>query len=210
MRLRHWIALAGLCVVTAASCSNYRDDLDRAASHYNRNQYENALALLQPLELDLDSLSNEERAQYAYYRGMSHFRLNQRRDARHWLGVAAAEEKKHQGAIGVEEKKRVSDTLDELNRAVFGLADKSGPAGRDCTTDADCDQGQFCDSGRCAVAPGAPGAADAGAPPLAPPTGEAPPSPAPTDTAAPAAGACSSDADCPGNQVCTNGQCAAP
>ena len=83
-RFRHWVAIVGLCAATAAGCSNYRDDLDRAASHYNRNQYENALALLQPLELDLDSLSEQERAQYAYYRGMSHFRLNQRRDARHW------------------------------------------------------------------------------------------------------------------------------
>lgn len=170
-RLRHFLVIVGLCATTAAACSNYRDDLDRAASHYNRNQYENALALLGPLELDLDSLSDQERAQYAYYRGMTHFRLGQRRDARHWLGVAAAGEKATTGSLGPEEKKRVADILDELNREVYGLAESAGPKGRSCESDADCDEGQFCDAGRCAKAPGT---TDEGAAPAPEPTAEEP------------------------------------
>jgi hypothetical protein len=200
-RFCHWIAIVGLCAATTAACSNYRDDLDRAASHYNRNQYENALALLQPLELDVDSLSDQERSQYAYYRGMSHFRLNQRRDARHWLAVAAAGEKAHNGSLGTEEQKRVTDTLDELNRAVYGLAESAGPSGRECKSDADCDQGQFCDAKRCTKTPGGADEADepaaTTAAPDAPPAVEQPAAPGP----------CGSDADCPGNEVCNNGQC---
>ncbi|MBW2526516.1 MAG: hypothetical protein JRI23_20210, partial [Deltaproteobacteria bacterium] len=185
-RLCHWIAVVGLCAATTAGCSNYRDDLDRAASHYNRNQYENAIALLQPLELDLDSLSDQERAQYAYYRGMSHFRLNQRRDARHWLGVAAAGEKATNGSLGVEENKRVADTLDELNRAVFGLAESVGPKGRPCKSDADCDQGQFCDAEHCTKTPGDEADAEQQeAPPPAPAGTGAPPEPPPPAAPAP-------------------------
>ena len=205
MRLRRWMVVVGLCGLTATACSNYRDDLDRAASHYNRNQYENAIALLQPLELDLDSLSDQERAQYAYYRGMSHFRLNQRREARHWLGVAAAQEKNHAGSIGQEEKQRVTEPLDDLNRAVFGLAETPADKKKPCKTDADCDPGQFCDADHCAKAPATEGEKPAASEEAPPSEAASEPEPAPS-----AEGACTNDADCSGTQVCKDGSCAEP
>lgn len=155
MRSARWIAVLAVIGALGTACATYRDDLDRAMGHYNRNQYENALALLQVLELDTDSLSVRERAQYAYYRGMSHFRLGQKRDARHWLGVAAATEKKENGSLGPDEKKRVDETLDELNRSVYGIVESgSSTMGKKCKADSDCAQGQFCDSGSCAGMPG--------------------------------------------------------
>ena len=82
-----------------SSCATYRDDLDRAMVHYHSNEYDKALALLEVLEDDIDSLSPSERAHYSYYRGLSHYRLDQRHDARHWLGVAAARNKARAGSL---------------------------------------------------------------------------------------------------------------
>ncbi|MBN4059160.1 hypothetical protein JYT22_00745, partial [Endomicrobium sp. AH-315-J14] len=126
---------ACLLLVSAllASCATYTDDLDRATRHYNGNRYDNALALLEVLERDLDSLPSREQARYAYYRGMTHFRLQQRRHARHWLGRSAALDKKTKGALAPEENKRVSDTLDDLNKDVYGTGNMPGaPAARAC------------------------------------------------------------------------------
>src|SRR5687768_484165 len=88
----------------AVSCATYKQDLDRAAEHYNRNQFESALALFRVLEPDMDSFTTGEKAQYAYLRGMTGYRLSglspqgtgvsdprkgYRDNARHWLGIAA-------------------------------------------------------------------------------------------------------------------------
>jgi hypothetical protein len=104
------------------ACATYRDDLDRASVHYHANEYAESLALLAVVENDIDSLSEGERARYAYYRGMSYFRLNQLPDARHWLGRAAAREKATAGSLSKEEITRVNDTLDKLNISRWGGA----------------------------------------------------------------------------------------
>lgn len=82
-------ALRGLCLALAlGACQNYRDQLDRADAHYHATRYEAALANLDDLEPDLSHLDATERVRFAYIRGMSHARLNQRADARHWLAMA--------------------------------------------------------------------------------------------------------------------------
>jgi hypothetical protein len=148
---------ASLLLVFASwlGCATYRDDLDRSVKHYNAREYDKALALLEVLEPDIDSLSHQERAQYSYYRGMSHFLLDQRLHARHWLGLAAAREKAEVGSLHPDEKKKVEDTLADLNKARYGGSDVPGPTTQKCNVDVDCVKGQFCDSGTCKKAPGA-------------------------------------------------------
>ena len=112
--------VAPVALLLVLGCATYRDDLDRAMVHYHNNEYDKALSLLEVLENDIDSLSPSERAHYSYYRGLSHYRLDQRPDARHWLGVAAARNKARSGSLSAEEKKRVDETLAELNEARWG------------------------------------------------------------------------------------------
>lgn len=146
----------GVLLLALWGCSTYHDDLERARTHYNANEYDKALVLLEVLETDIDSLSEAERAQYAYIRGMSSFRLDQKRDARHWLGNAAARELAAQGSLTPDEKKRVEETMVKLNAPYWGEAsslDEPQPTDGDhaakCKTDLDCVRGEFCDAGSC-------------------------------------------------------------
>jgi hypothetical protein len=156
--LRWAVGCAAALVALLASCSTYRDDLDRAANHYLANRHGQALALLELLERDIDSLSPAERARYAYFRGMSHFRIEQKKDARYWLGVAAAREKADGGSLFPDEKKRVEDTLAELNKERYGGAATADVV---CALDGDCPAGHFCDAGHCKSADEGPKKGDA-------------------------------------------------
>lgn len=172
--------------IAVAGCATYRDDLDRAANHYKNNEPERALVLLEVLEIDIDSLSPAERAQYAYYRGMSYLRLKQRRDARHWLGRADAREKQNKGALSTEENTRVADALKDLNEERYGGAAKADePPEKKCEADNECSEGQFCDSGQCAKQADAKG----------------------DDKKKKS---CKSDTDCAGSELCESGSCVAP
>jgi hypothetical protein len=141
-----------MSVAAMSACATYRDDLDRAVAHYNSRAYDRAVVLFDVLEPDLDSLSPPERARYAYYRGMSHFLLEQRRHARHWLGNAAAREKAAEGSLHPEELAKLGETLDDLNEDRWGGA-KTPSAEKKCQVDLDCVKGQFCDDGSCKEAP---------------------------------------------------------
>jgi hypothetical protein len=158
--------------------------------HYGENQYEAALALFDVLENDQDSLPVKERTQYFHYRGMTHFRLNMRHDARHWLGLAAASDKLNPGALSPEEKERNDATLAQLNKERYEFADLGPSTGRPCTSPTDCDTGQSCVAGSCKAAEGA-----------------ATPSEKPAEPATPAAPPCADDKDCPAEKTCTDGKC---
>ncbi|WP_437308302.1 hypothetical protein [Sorangium sp. So ce388] len=129
--------LSSLALATTG-CATYTQDLDRARSHYEANRFEQALALFRVLENDTDSFSLPEQAQYAYLRGMTDYRLadlapqgtgvadprkGYRDNARHWLGLAAAIEKQTPGGISSEQKNRLTETLADLNRDVYGGAE---------------------------------------------------------------------------------------
>jgi len=143
---RFGAALAGPVVLAAAltaalassSCATYRQDLDRARNHYEANRYEQALALFRVLEPDMDSFSEAEKTQYAYFRGTTDYRLaslanagssvvdpkkGYRDNARHWLAIASAIEKKTPGGLTEDQKQRLGDAMGDLNRDVFGGAD---------------------------------------------------------------------------------------
>lgn len=103
--------LGGLLV----ACSTYRSELHRGQRYYEENKYEAALALWRALEHDQDSLAPAERVRYAYFRGMTDYRLGYRSDARYWLSLAEAGEALHPASLTSEAKQRLEDTLGELN-----------------------------------------------------------------------------------------------
>lgn len=137
-------AFAGCAALLfSAGCATYRSDLDRARAHYDKNEYEPALALFRVLEHDVDSFSPAEYAQYSYSRGMTDYRLSSlassgnaavdpkqafRSHARHWLAVARAVEQETPGGLTADEKQRLEEALTDLNHDVYGGGD-SGPDG---------------------------------------------------------------------------------
>ena len=55
--MRRFVTIAlALAAATSIGCATYSQDLERAKTHYEANQYEAALALFRVLELDFDSL----------------------------------------------------------------------------------------------------------------------------------------------------------
>jgi hypothetical protein len=147
------LVLAGSAgFLSATSCATYRQDLERARAHYDKNEYEPALALFRVLEPDVDSFSPAEYAQYSYSRGMTDYRLSSlassgnaaldpkqsfRSHARHWLAVARAVEKQTPGGLTSEENQRLEDALTDLNRDVYGGGDSApeGDAGAPASKD---------------------------------------------------------------------------
>lgn len=136
------VALAGSVIFASTfGCATYHDDLVRARAHYDSNQHEKALAIFRVLEADIDSLSPDEQAQYAYLRGMTDYRLagsslasnvpggaadpkkGYRTNARHWLAIAAAIEKETPGGLKPDEKTRLEESLNDLNKDVYGGAE---------------------------------------------------------------------------------------
>jgi hypothetical protein len=116
-------ALLCALLLVATGCATYREDLNRGQRLYEENQFERALAIWRVLEQDMDSLSLNDQARYAYMRGMTDYRLRFRADARHWLGLAAAIEKEHAGGLSIEWKERLQIALDDLNHDVYGGAE---------------------------------------------------------------------------------------
>lgn len=113
-------------LLLALGCATYREDLNRGQRLYEENQYERALAIWRVLEADMDSLSLTDQARYAYLRGMTDYRLGFRPHARHWLGISRAIEKEHPGGLNQEWKERLDASLADLDRDVYGGAEKLG------------------------------------------------------------------------------------
>lgn len=136
-------ALAIGAASTTIGCQTYRQDLDRAKAHYEQHQYEAALALFRVLEIDMDSFSTAEQTQYAYLRGMNDYRLasmvpagtnvadarrGYRDNARHWLSVAQAIDKKTPGGLTDDEKGRLTEAMTDLNKDWYGGDDDAKKA----------------------------------------------------------------------------------
>jgi len=117
--------LAALVALALVACSTYREDLNRGQRLYEENQYEHALAIWRLLEQDMDSLSTNDQARYAYLRGMTDYRLGFRPYARHWLGIAHSIDKEHPGGLNQEWRDRLDKSLADLNNDVYGGSEKS-------------------------------------------------------------------------------------
>jgi hypothetical protein len=120
---------AGLLVLALAGCATYSEDLNRGQRLYEENEFENALAIWRMLEVDVDSLSLNDQARYAYLRGMTDYRLGFREDSRHWLAVAKAIEQQHPGGLRPDWGSRIEEALTDLNRDVFGGAEELSRSG---------------------------------------------------------------------------------
>jgi len=178
--MRYWWAACVSCVVLA--CSSYRDQLNRGQHYYDESQFEDALALLRSLEQDMDSLSWTERARYAYFRGMTDYRLGYRGHARYWLGISQAIVEMQPGSLAVEWEERAKETLTDLNKDVYG-------------------SGEFGDAA--ARAPGAEPAVTAG-------VGGAGAVAVGAAGAEPGPRACKHDVDCSDAEVCLGNACVTP
>ena len=122
------LALLAVLASAGIGCATYSDDLNRGIRYYDANEHERSLAVLRSLERDIDSLSAADRIRYYYYRGMTDYRLASdsykvRPDARHWLGLAKAASVDLPDALTEEQKSRLQEALDDLNRDVYGGAD---------------------------------------------------------------------------------------
>src|SRR6188768_1721484 len=95
----------------STACVTYREDLNRGQRMYEENRYEHALALWRGLERDADSLSETDQARYAYFRGMTDYRLGFRAEARHWLAIAKATDQAHAGGLRAEWQERMEQSL---------------------------------------------------------------------------------------------------
>ncbi len=93
-------SLVALAFTVAMGCWNYRSQLERAEEHYRAGRYDAAVANLADLHHATDQLDRDERARYAWVRGMSHARLGQRAESRHWL--ALTREMLERGAVLTE------------------------------------------------------------------------------------------------------------
>jgi hypothetical protein len=112
-------ALAAVALGSAAAgCATYHDQLARSQQALEQNDNERAVGLLRDLEVDATRLPISERAQYAYLRGMSDYRLGHRGDARHWLSLARAYDEATPGVLPADWKSRTATALEVMNEVV--------------------------------------------------------------------------------------------
>ena len=109
-----------LPLLLLGGCQTYQDDLARSQRAFEHADYERALAIFRVLEPDVHSqFSVQEKAQYAYLRGMTDFRVGYKVDARHWLAIAHALDAGRTGVLPKDWRSRLKDTLAELNEQVY-------------------------------------------------------------------------------------------
>lgn len=118
---RPHIALMSVALACLSSCAGHADALARGQRYYEDNQYERALALWRDLDRREAAFAPRERARYAYFRGMTDYRLGFRDDARHWLAIAKATDAGQPGALGPSWLERLEGALTDLGREALGL-----------------------------------------------------------------------------------------
>jgi hypothetical protein len=112
---------SGWAVFAALSCAGYGDALARGQRYYEDNQYERALALWRDLDRREAEFAPDERTRYAYFRGMTDYRLGYREDARYWLAIAKARDAGGSGGLGSAWRDRLEGALVDLDRETFGI-----------------------------------------------------------------------------------------
>jgi hypothetical protein len=137
LRLATRVVLAGSLGIGAslslASCVTYTEELNRGQRHFQGNEYEQALAIWRILEHDIDSLPPGDRARYAYFRGMTDYRMSLRDDARHWLAMARAYDQAVHGGMEDAWRERMKEALKDLEGDLRG----DGPLARAADAGAD-------------------------------------------------------------------------
>ena len=113
--------MIGVALSTSLACAGHSDAIERGQRYYEDNQYERALALWRDLDRRDATLSPAERARFAYFRGMTDYRLGFRDDARHWLSIAKARDVDGSAGLGAVWRERLDGALADLDRETFGI-----------------------------------------------------------------------------------------
>jgi hypothetical protein len=113
------LVLLLVLAVAASGCTLPKQSLARAQRALEQNSHERALAICRDLERDYLRLSEDDRAKYAYVRGMTDYRMGYRIDARYWLASAKSMTIEHPQALPPEWTARLDDALASINEEVF-------------------------------------------------------------------------------------------
>lgn len=117
--LRHAIAALGVLTFTLAlGCAGLADDLRRARQSYAAAAYEDALTWLSAVERDIPAAERHHQAAWHYLRGMTAYRLGDRRDARHYLAIAYVIAGDDGVGLQPEWRRTLAITLTELSHDV--------------------------------------------------------------------------------------------
>ncbi len=95
----------------AGGCASVGNDLERGRQHYASSQYAAALRVFLEIQQEIPALPASRQALYYYYRGMTHYRLGQRSDARYYLGQAHELVSMNPRIIGEDHRRTIEETL---------------------------------------------------------------------------------------------------
>ncbi len=93
-------ALLALSSLALFACTS---SFGRGIAHYDRAEYPQALECLAAVEDDWPAMSHRERARYSLYRGLTHFALGNRKQAKLWLEEAKRAYEADPGLLSDEE-----------------------------------------------------------------------------------------------------------
>lgn len=102
------------CALSLTACATLHDDLKHARAHYADARYESALVWLEAVQPHLTELDARGRAEFYYLRGMTAYRLGQRADALHYLGLAWAETREPDTQLEADRQRSLDRTLAKL------------------------------------------------------------------------------------------------
>lgn len=117
-----------VALTLALGCAGLADDLRRARQSYHAAAYEDALTWLNAVERDIPSAERHDQAAWHYLRGMTAYRLGDRRDARHYLALAHVIAGGEGVGLQPAWRRTLAITLAELSNEAPGASDRDRPA----------------------------------------------------------------------------------
>jgi hypothetical protein len=107
-------ALSLLCALGLVACAALRDDMKRAESSFEQARYEDVMVWLDDLEPSVPDMQQPMRARFYYLRGLTAFRLGQKKRARHYLALCREEAGPEQASLRPEWRTNLASALAEL------------------------------------------------------------------------------------------------
>ena len=121
-----------MLALSLCACAALRDDMKRAESSFEQARYEDVMVWLDELEPSVPDMAQPMRARFYYLRGLTAFRLGQKRRARHYLALCREEAGPEQASLRPEWRTNMASALAELTadprnpEASPGAAETSG------------------------------------------------------------------------------------
>jgi len=107
-------ALILMVALAIPGCAALSDDLRRAEAAYSAARYEHAMTWLVELDPSIPQMEVDERARYYFMRGMSAYRLGERREALHYLALSREIAGPEAQALRSEWRQAIERTIDEI------------------------------------------------------------------------------------------------